>query len=598
MKSLRYLNKYFIAYKWHLILGVLFIVINNYFQAKMPVIFGDASQAFVNQSKKGISADTVSSLVFKLAGMYILFSLIKGFFLFLTRQMIIVMSRRIEFDLKNDIYRKYQELHYTFFKSQSTGDLMNRISEDVSQVRQYLGPGIMYTVNLAFLFPFTCYQMGKISWEITLYALIPLPIMGLLIYFVSSKMNRLSKEVQREQSYLSTIGQETFSGIRVIKAYIQERQTVKKFSASSQEYYRKNMRLVMVNALFMPTITFLIGSCIVLIIYKSGMHIYANGNNKGESLNAGNIITFIGSVMNLTWPFASVGWVTSIIQRASASQQRINEFLQVKPEVVNTNTAANAPFESIRFAHVDFRYPNAPEPVLHDITFSIKRGETIGIIGRTGCGKSTLTHLLLRQIDPTNGTVFYNDQPLSSINLNQFRKETGIVPQDVFLFSDSIRNNIAFGSNEANYSDKELEQAAKDAHVLHNILAFEDGFDTLLGERGVNLSGGQKQRVSIARALVRQPKLLVLDDCLSAVDTETEEIILRNLKNYTEHNGTATLIVSHRISSLRNADKILVMEDGRIVEDGSHDDLLKKAGLYAQMYEKQLMESENEQFFS
>lgn len=598
MKSLRYLNKYFIAYKWHLILGVLFIVINNYFQAKMPVIFGDASDAFIDQTKKGISADSVSGFVFKLAGLYLLFSLIKGFFLFLTRQMIIVMSRRIEFDLKNDIYRKYQELHYTFFKSQSTGDLMNRISEDVSQVRQYLGPGIMYTVNLFFLFPFTCYQMGQISWEITLYALMPLPIMGLLIYFVSSKMNRLSKEVQREQSYLSTIGQETFSGIRVIKAYIQERQTVKKFAGSSQEYHRKNMRLVMVNALFMPTITFLIGSCIVLIIYKSGMHIYATGGNGKEGLTAGNMIIFIGSVMNLTWPFASVGWVTSIIQRASASQQRINEFLQVKPEIINTNISDNAPLESIRFDHVNFTYPKSPEPVLHDINFSINRGETIGIIGRTGCGKSTLTHLILRQMDPGSGTVFYNDQPLHSINLNQFRKETGIVPQDVFLFSDSIRNNIAFGSNEIHYSEEELQQAAKDAHVLHNIMAFEDGFDTLLGERGVNLSGGQKQRVSIARALVRQPKLLVLDDCLSAVDTETEEIILRNLKNYTKRNGTATLIVSHRISSLRNADKILVMEDGRIIESGSHDELIKKAGLYAQMYEKQLMESENEQFFS
>lgn len=592
MKSLRYLNKYFIAYKWHLVLGVLFIVVNNYFQAKMPVIFGDASDAFVDQTRKGLTAEEVSWFVFKLVGLYVLFSLIKGFFLFLTRQMIIVMSRRIEFDLKNEIYRKYQDLHYTFFKSQSTGDLMNRISEDVSQVRQYLGPGIMYTVNLAFLFPFTCYQMGKISWELTFYALIPLPIMGLLIYFVSSKMNRLSKEVQKEQSQLSTIGQETFSGIRVIKAYIQEKQTVHKFAGSSQAYHRKNMRLVMVNALFMPTITFLIGSCIILIIYKGGLLSYSG------KISEGNIIMFIGSVMNLTWPFASVGWVTSIIQRASASQQRINEFLEVEPEIVNTNKETNEPLEKIQFENVSFQYPGSTAPVLHGISFTIKRGETVGIIGRTGCGKSTLTHLVMRQMDPTEGKVLYNDQLLSSINLNQFRKETGVVPQDVFLFSDSIRNNIAFGSNEKDYSEEELVQAAKDAHVLHNILAFEEGFNTLLGERGVNLSGGQKQRVSIARALVRQPKLLVLDDCLSAVDTETEETILQNLKNYTERNGTATLIVSHRISSLRNADRILAMEDGRIVESGSHDELIRLGGLYAHLYEKQLMESENQQFFS
>ncbi|MBI3239197.1 MAG: ABC transporter ATP-binding protein [Flavobacteriia bacterium] len=592
MKSLSYLNKYFYAYRWHLLLGILFITIQNYFYVKMPIILGEAAESFREATTKS-TAEAVSTLAFKLAGLYILYSIIKGVFLFLTRQTIIVMSRRIEFDLKNEVYRKYQQLHYTFFKSQSTGDLMNRISEDVSQVRQYLGPGIMYTVNLAILFPLVSYQMIKISWELTIYTLIPLPIMGLLIYFVSNKMNRLSKSVQQQQSQLSTIGQETFSGIRVIKAYIQEKQTQQRFSNASQEYHKRNMRLVLTNALFMPTITFLIGASVLITVYVGGLLSYSENTGPGQ-VNPGNIITFIGFVMMLTWPFASVGWVTSIIQRASASQQRINEFLQVEPDIKNHTTGKNEALSSLTFNNVSYHYPGTEKNVLEHISFSIKRGETLGIIGRTGCGKSTLTHLLLRQIEATEGNVLYNNTSLSDINLDQFRKEIGVVPQDVFLFSDSIRNNIAFGSQGTSYDQAELEQAASDAHVLHNILAFDEGFDTLLGERGVNLSGGQKQRVSIARALIRQPQLLVLDDCLSAVDTETEEIILRNLRTYTERNGTTTVIVSHRISSLRNADKILVMEEGKVVETGSHETLMQSAGLYAQMYEKQLMESENE----
>ncbi|MES2554912.1 MAG: ABC transporter ATP-binding protein [Bacteroidota bacterium] len=597
MKSLSYLNKYFYAYRWHLLLGILFITIQNYFFVKMPVILGEAAESFRTAAEKN-TTEAVSSLAFKLAGLYILYSIIKGIFLFLTRQTIIVMSRRIEFDLKNEVYRKYQQLHYTFFKSQSTGDLMNRISEDVSQVRQYLGPGVMYTVNLMILFPLVSYQMVQISWELTIYTLIPLPIMGVLIYFVSNRMNRLSKSVQQQQSQLSTIGQETFSGIRVIKAYIQEKQTEERFSKASHEYHKRNMRLVLTNALFMPTITFLIGASIVVTVYVGGLLSFPEKNALGElvyknAVNPGNIITFIGFVMMLTWPFASVGWVTSIIQRASASQQRINEFLHVEPDIKNHNTGVNETLSSISFNDVSYRYPNTEKEVLEHISFTIKRGETLGIIGRTGCGKSTLTHLLLRQIEATEGKVLYNNTSISDINLDQFRKEIGVVPQDVFLFSDSIRNNIAFGSQGTTYDQQELEQAAADAHVLHNIQAFDEGFDTLLGERGVNLSGGQKQRVSIARALIRQPQLLVLDDCLSAVDTETEEIILRNLRKYTERNGTTTVIVSHRISSLRNADTILVMEEGKIVETGSHESLMKTSGLYAQMYEKQLMESED-----
>jgi len=599
MKSLSYLNKYFYKYRWRLLLGFIFLFITNLFSIQMPLIFGEASDELVSAAKEGKAFDVVFYSALSFAGLYILASICKGIFLFFQRQTIIVSSRLIEFDLKNEIYEKYQQLDYTFYKSQSTGDLMNRISEDVSQVRQYLGPGIMYTINLVVLFPLIIYQMLAINSKLTLYVLIPLPLMAILIYIVSSKMNKLGKEVQQEQSRLSTIGQETFSGIRVIKAYIQERQTSKRFNDSAESYRKKNMKLVLVNALFMPTISLLIGTSTLLSIYIGGLltaPVPPEGVLKAPgTITPGDIITVIMYVNMLTWPFASVGWVTSIIQRASASQQRINEFLLITSSIKNPTIEENTPLEQLSFENVSFRYPGSDEDVLKNISFTIDKGETLGIIGRTGSGKTTLTHLLLRQLDPTHGEVTYNNQDLRKINLEQYRKQSSVVPQDVFLFSDSIRNNIAFGSNDETYTPERIEAAAKDAHVLHNIQSFEHGFDTLLGERGVNLSGGQKQRISIARALVRNPKLLVLDDCLSAVDTETEETILRNLQRYSTESATTTVIVSHRISSLRNASKIIVIDDGAIIQTGNHQELVSQKGLYAEMYEKQLMEDSNEQ---
>jgi ATP-binding cassette subfamily B protein len=584
MKSLSYLNKYLYKYRWRFLLGILFIVIGNYFGSLIPVIIGE-SMDILKGEKPVNPGQTLFWTAITLAGMVILFNIIKGFFLFLTRQTLIVMSRYIEFDLKNEIFEKYQQLDYSFYKSQSTGDLMNRISEDVSQVRQYLGPGIMYSINLVALFPFSLYQMLKINAELALYALAPLPVMTTLIYLVSSRMNKLSKEVQQEQSRLSTLGQETFSGIRVIKAYIQEKHARENFATSSGAYLNKSMRLVRTNALFMPTISLLIGTSTLLSIYMGGLLTY------DSEIKTGDILTVILLIYNLTWPFASIGWVTSINQRAAASQERINEFLKTEPAIKNQSEAALEPFSEIRFDHLSFRYkPDLPE-VLSDISFTLKRGETLGIIGKTGSGKSTLLQLIVRQLDPSSGDITYNAQKLSNINLAAYRKQLSIVPQDVFLFSDTIYNNIAFGAMESEtVTPEDITAAAKNAHVLHNIEAFPEKFETLLGERGVNLSGGQKQRVSIARALIRKPHILLLDDCLSAVDTETEEIILNNLKALNRENQTTSVIVSHRISSLRNADYILVLENGCLVEEGKPADLLQINGHYRELYDKQLME--------
>ncbi len=521
-------------------------------------------------------------LSFKIGGIYILLSIGKGFFLFLMRQSIIVMSRFIEFDLKNEIYAHYQKLDLGFFKRNSTGDLMNRISEDVGQVRMYIGPGIMYTVNLVVLSTMIIIQMLYISPILTLFVLLPLPLMSFLIYKVSSKMNALSRKVQEEQSNLSTIAQETFAGIRVIKAYNREGEIGGKFEHAANEYKTKSMKLVLVNSLFMPTIMFLIGLSTLIAIYLGGLMTY------DKQISLGGIVAFIFFVNNLTWPFASIGWVTSIIQRDAASQKRINEFLQTKPTISNT-TYSDFNFQGgVEFKNVNFTYENTGIQALKNINFKIKKGDTLAIIGKTGSGKSTVLDLLLRQYDPHSGSVLIDNQDIKSINTDRFREQCGIVPQDVFLFSDSIANNLKFGVKDGEVSNETLVSITKLSHVYHNIEEFPDKFETLLGERGVNLSGGQKQRISIARALLRKPHLLLLDDCLSAVDTETEEIILSNLKNL--KNETTTIIVSHRVSTIRNANYIIVLDQGEVVEEGTHDSLLTLKGYYAEMYQKQLTE--------
>ena len=579
MKSLRYINKYFIKYKWRFLFGILFTVVSNYFGVQMPAFFSSAIDQFQEQVKSNEPTDYLW-LALELGAIYMGFSLLKGFFLFLMRQTIIVMSRYIEFDLKKEIYGQYQALDQSFYKQNATGDLMNRISEDVGLVRMYAGPGIMYTINLVVSFILIVGKMMTISPSLTVFVLLPLPIMSILIYKVSSTMNKMSLEVQKEQSFLSTLAQESFAGIRIIKAYQREEQITEKVSASAERYKKQSMRLVLVNAFFSPTIIFLIGLSSMIAIYYGGLLTFE------KKMTVGGIVAFIMYVTNLTWPFASLGWISSIIQRAAASQTRINEFLQRKPQIEDL-TNLPCPLENgLQFDNVSFAYPGSDTSVLQNLSFEIRKGQTLAIIGATGSGKSTICSLLARHFDPTTGQISIDSKALPNYSLQNYRHKIGLVPQDVFLFSDTIADNLKFGVEQKELSTEELEAACKKAHVLHNIQDFQDGFQTMLGERGVNLSGGQKQRISIARALLRKPELLILDDCLSAVDTETEEIILEELQK--EAATRATIIVSHRISSIRNASKIIVLDQGRIVESGTHDALLSQKGAYYDMYQFQL----------
>ena len=585
MKSLKHLNKYFLKYKWHFLLGILFTIISNYFGVRMPLFV----KSTVDSLMSNVKIDSINDALLvslKIGGIYMLLSIAKGFFLFLMRQTIIVMSRHIEYDLKNEIYNQYQNLDLSFYKKNNTGDLMNRISEDVSHVRMYLGPGVMYSINLVVLFTLVVYQMIAISPVLTALVLIPLPIMSYLIYKVSAKMNLLSKKVQEEQSLLSTIAQESFSGMRVIKAYGQQKSVGDKFENAANMYKSKSMRLVIVNALFIPTILFLIGLSTLLSIYIGGNMSFNN------EISLGGIVAFIFFVNNLTWPFASIGWVTSLIQRAAASQQRINEFLSVK---TNTNEVIEDTlfkFENeISFNNVSYTYQNTGIHAIKNISFVIPKGETFAIIGKTGSGKSTILSLLLRQLNPNSGAIKLDTCNFDKIETNGFKNALGVVPQEVFLFSDSIGNNIKFGSNNPIVSKERLDEVCETADILNTINKLEDGYETILGERGVNLSGGQKQRLSIARALLRSPEILVLDDCLSAVDTETEDKILKELQK--EKTSRTTIIVSHRISTIRNAKHIIVVDDGSVIEQGSHAVLLKNKGFYYDLYKKQQTDLKN-----
>ena len=584
MKPLFYLNKYLLKYKWRLVLGMIFIICSNLFGAYMPSVVNTATDNIMEYADASIprkEGQSIMMLALYLAGVYVFLSFMKGLFLFFTRQTIIIMSRLIEYDLKNEIYNKYQDLDLTFYKSNKTGDIMNRISEDVSKVRMYLGPAIMYSINLVVLFVLVIWFMLRIDVELTLYALMPLPIMSFLVYKVSRVINRKSEEVQISQSKLSSFVQEKIAGIRVLKAYNRNHHFIEEFKEETFNYQIANLSLAKTNALFMPVIIFLIGLSTTITIYIGGEKAIDG------KIDIGDILQFVIYVNMLTWPFASVGWVTSMVQRAAASQKRLNEFLETESKIKNIKNPIKEVKGTIEFKNVSFKYPESDILALDQVSFKIEEGTVVGITGKTGCGKSTIANLMCRLYDVTSGDILINNKNLKLYDTSALRTAFGYVPQEVFLFSDTVANNISFGLKDGKIDDSKIVQAAKDAQVYDNIIGFEKGFETKIGEKGVTLSGGQKQRLSIARAIIKAPDYMIFDDCLSAVDTNTEEQILSNLERIMK-NKTAVLI-GHRISTLKNADKILLFNNGKLIEQGGHDELLLNKKEYFELYQRQLV---------
>ncbi|GGG31523.1 ABC transporter [Dokdonia pacifica] len=582
MKALKSLNHYFLRYKWRLIIGIFTIIAARFFAVTVVTLVGKSVKVIEAYLKTEITTtqfenDLQYYLLLLLGAVFL-----SGFFTFLMRQLIIVVSRYIEADLKDDIYAQYQRLSLGFYKKNRTGDLMNRISEDVGKVRMYIGPAIMYMLTALVLFATVIPYMYTTATSLTLYTLIPLPILSIAIYKLSREIHKRSTIVQEYLSKLTTFTQESFSGISVIKAYTLEGYTQQGFTKLSDDSKNKNLDLVKVQAFFFPLMIGLIGSSNLLVIYIGGNQ-YINDQIKLETL-----IEFIMFVNMLTWPVATVGWVTSIIKAAEASQIRINEFLKIEPEIQNTIETKTPIQGEITFDNVSFTYEDTNITALKNVSFSIQKGQTLAIIGRTGSGKSTILELIGRLYEVTSGEIRIDNTPIQDLNLDNLRASIGYVPQDAFLFSDSIKENIKFGAPNA--TDEEVISYAKAAVVHQNIAEFKEGYDTILGERGITLSGGQKQRVSIARALISKPKLILLDDSLSAVDTETEEQILENLDQTSKN--TTTIIVSHRISSAKNADQIIILNEGQITQQGTHNQLIKEEGYYKELYLKQLDEKE------
>ena len=595
MKDLAYLNKFFLKYRWHLIPGVLFVIISNIF-AVLPaqvirVAFDlvteniGAYQLFAGFNRQNMIYDIFGSSLMLFGGLVLILALLRGLFLFFMRQTIILMSRHIEYDMKNEIYHHYQKLSLAFYRRHNTGDLMNRVTEDVSRVRMYLGPGIMYTINTVVLFILVIYAMLTVNVRLAIFSVLPLPILAGIIYYVNNVINYRSEQIQERLSTLSSFVQENFSGIRVIKSYVRESFVRKNFATESENYKTHSMALVKVQALFYPIMLLLVGLSNVITMYVGGIEVM-----KGN-ITSGNIAEFIVYLNMLSMPVISLGWVTSLIQRAAASQKRINEFLQQEPEIISPKAAAMHIIKgAIEFNKVSFTYPDTGIQALKDVSFRVEPGQMVAIIGRTGSGKSTIANLVMRMYDTTAGEISIDQTSVKQLDLEDYRSQIGFVPQEVFLFSDTIANNIAFSADVLNMPV--VEQAAKDAAVYGNIIELEKGFETLIGERGVTLSGGQKQRVSIARAIFKHPQILIFDDCLSAVDTRTEEEILNNLGRVMQNK--TSIIIAHRISTIKNADKILVMDNGQIVEHGNHEQLMQLKGTYFELYEKQLLEEEQD----
>lgn len=583
MKALQKLNIFLWKYKWRLLLGFLFTICANFVQVysvtfiraaintveKLLTDFDSGKESNLDTLKTGLMYASLAFLGFKILG---------GALTVGTRQMIIVTSRLIEFDLKNKIFKHYQHLSLSFYKKNKTGDLMNRITEDVALVRMYLGPGIMYPIDLVSRVLIIGYFMSRVDWDLTLYTLIPLPILSVLIYNVAKQINKRSKRVQQQQSTISSLVQDTFAGIRVIKSFNTEDYVKENYAKETEEYEKRALHLTQIQAAFGPLMVIIVGISNLIILYLGGLKYIAG------DLDIGAIAEFFLYLNMLIWPFTSLGWITMVVQRAEASMTRINEFLDFKSEIKDNPSKDIIINGNIEFKNVSYTYDNTGIEALKNISFKISKGETLAILGKTGSGKSTIALLIARLLEPTSGKIYYDGIDMHHISVSCIRKEIGYVPQEAFLFSDSLTNNILFGSD----SDEEeiAKSFAEKAVVADNIEGFKEKYNTVVGERGVTLSGGQKQRVSIARALVNDPNILIFDDSLSAVDTETEERILNNLAS--DINGKTAIIITHRVSSAKNADQIIFLDEGVIVEQGTHEELINKKGFYYELFNKQV----------
>ncbi len=583
MKELQYLNKYFIKYKFRFLIGITITIASQIFSLYTPKLISKSITAIENFNKNGGSSELIKNQLFQNIMWILITTLIAGALRFLMRQTLIVMSRHVEFDLKNEIFKHYEVLDQKFYKQNRTGDLMNRISEDVAKVRQYVGPALMYTINTLISFIVVIIYMFNVSPILTLYTVVPLPILAFIVFKLSKEINTRSTLFQNYLSTVFNFTQEIFSGIRVVKAYTLEKQYSKSLNAIAAESKSKSLDLARVQSLLGPLMIALIGTSNLVVIYFGGM-MYINGTIK----SIGTIAEFILYVNMLTWPVTSIGWVSSLIQEAEASQKRINAFLKIEPAIKNKRSEKSNIQGEIEFEGVTFTYEETQIKAINNLTFKVKKGETLAILGSTGSGKSTVLNLITRLYDIDKGTIKIDGDCIANLNLSDLRNCVGFVPQDAFLFSDSIKNNIKFGNELA--TDEAIVDVAKEAMVHDNIIAFKNQYETILGERGITLSGGQKQRISIARALLKSPEILLLDDCLSAVDTETEEQILNNLSRITK--DKTTIIVSHRVSSIKNANYIIVLDQGQIIEEGTHTQLINIGGYYADLYLKQLSEKD------
>lgn len=590
MHVLSTLNKYFFKYKWLLFWGTIFTIISNVFSIMPGPLVRYAFDLIErsikeynlhtnNAEKQRILFDAFAYSVLVYGGLIVLMAVIKGVFLFFMRQTIIVMSRHIEYDMKNEIYAHYQKLPLSFYRKNNTGDLMARISEDVGQVRMYVGPAIMYGINLVTLLVMVISFMFFIDAKLSFYALLPLPILSISIYYVSNQVNQQSTKLQKSLSNLSNFVQQSFSGVRVIKAYSRELDSVDNFAKESEVYKQEAVKLSYIEALFYPFMLALVGLSTILVIYVGGIEVI-NGK-----ITSGVIAEFIIYITMLTWPVTAIGWITSIAQRASASQVRINEFLNTKNDIISEKNLIKEIEGKIIFKNVTLTYPDTNITAIKNINFEIRAGENLAILGTTGSGKSTIANLIARMYDVSEGEILIDGHNIKDFDVTNLRQQIGYVPQDVFLFSDSIKNNLTFGS--PTIAEEQIIQAAKDADLYQNIMDFPEQFETKIGERGITLSGGQKQRLSMARAIIRNPKILMLDDSLSAVDTKTENIILNNLKRIMQNR--TSIIISHRVSSAKLASKIIVLDEGKIVEMGTHEELIVNNGAYKELYEKQLV---------